>query len=600
MTYIFLFLFILTISSVVSLSEKYFKFILFFPSIILVLVQVGSVYTISAPANEQVMNHMDWSTIRVAFDTMGYNIVLVFCGLIFVFIILTLVLSLLRFIPKFIILVSLVLCIFSHTYASFYLTPINYISENVSYLVSADNNSTTKEINEKYPWLEYTTKSQLVIKESNVNSYKNILVIYLESFENSYLINDNYRHGGIAKEILSIADRDDFMLYEKNFIDTDSYTISAIFSSQCGFPPRLGVAGNNLFKTISFSEILCLNNILSKAGYYSMFIGGDSADFAGRGELLKHMDYDFYSKENLPKEYERISWGVRDLDLLTTLKDVISNNKDRTFNIALTTLGPHHRNGFYDERCKDFSGDWKYEIEIMVSCNSYIVKEVVDFIENLDLLDKTNIYILPDHIAMNGVINIDELMINDNRHGWILTNDFSIENYNSFTNSNLTELIMSSSGVESNAKFISENFSDNNDFIHSIKNDGKLYSMLSEALTGRIDLRNGITVEKKQSGMSIYFGDVKRNFQTESVYFNVTDNYEIINEFNGLKLSNQDDKDSLKLFILLRPNEVLVKLGRFDDRGMFKFQGKLFHRAKLENSITSINLEQLIATNDSD
>jgi phosphoglycerol transferase MdoB-like AlkP superfamily enzyme len=86
------------------------------------------------------------------------------------------------------------------------------------------------------------------------------------------------------------------------------------------------------------------------------------------------------------------------------LANLVKTNKK--FNLNILTLGPHHPNGFYDSKCESLVNKQELDIETMVSCDSYLVGDFINYVKKLGIFDNTMIYIMNDHKGMGGAINI--------------------------------------------------------------------------------------------------------------------------------------------------------------------------------------------------
>lgn len=413
---------------------------------------------------------------------------------------------------------------------------------------------------------DYTRKKDLKVSEGN---NKNIVFIYLESLENTYLFSDYYSGKNIAKELFDIKNEKGF-IFNKEFKDTSGYTMNAVFSSQCGLPAAFGYAGNNQLKSISNIELSCYNQMLSHIGYRTLFISGASGEFSGRAHFLNKINYETLSREELDSKYEAKGWGVNDLDLLkeTIFQIDKLQSQGGAFNLNVLTLGPHPRNGVYDKRCENYVDTYEYKVETMVRCNAYLVKMIVNHLDKIGILDNTLVYIMPDHIAMEGIVNIKKLKQNENRGLWLLTNDSNVEG-KKLTQGSMPRIIIDALEIKSNVKFPVDNYNNDEDFINSIKEDKQKYQDFLSILVNKIDISDGFYIERK-SNKFIINGDFEF---TGSQYFSINNNGIITHDF-PINISNEKpyyqdkEKNKKKLFIrLLRDGRTNIYFGMFNGFG---------------------------------
>lgn len=422
---------------------------------------------------------------------------------------------------------------------------------------------------------DYTRKKDLEVKKGN---NKNIVFIYLESLENTYLFSEYYSKKNIAKELFDIKDKKGFIL-NKEFKDTSGYTMNSIFSSQCGLPAVFGYAGNNQLKSISSIELSCYNQILSLAGYNSLFISGDSGEFAGRANFLNKIGYNTLSRGELSHKYEAKGWGVKDLDILeeTIFQIDKLHAQGLPFNLSIVTLGPHPKNGFYDERCENVVDTYEYRVETMVRCNAYLAKMIVNHLDSIGILDNTLVYIMPDHKAMAGIVNIKKLKQNKDRGLWLLTNDLNV-NGKTLTQASMPKVIIDALEIKSNVHFPRDNYKNDEDFINSIKGEKQKYKELLSILVRKIDIGNGFEIERQNNKFII-----NRDFEfTGSQYFSVNSNGIITNDFKlnlAYEKAHYQDAENYKkkLFIrLLDDGGINVYFGLFNGVGGVNIENKGF------------------------
>lgn len=247
---------------------------------------------------------------------------------------------------------------------------------------------------------DFVDKDDLIVSLSN--KPKNLVFIILESVEESFM--NEQLFGGIVKDIKNIAYSGEY--YSKiQQIEGSSWTMAGIHTLLCGSPRVYNLERDRIFKAIRVSKLVCLSDVLEKAGYYQVYYGGESRDFAGKFPFLKMHGYnEVYGKREIRYEYPELknngsNWGVKDIDLFNIAKDkyIKLSKTGRPFNLTFTTLAPHIPNGIYDERCRNSTSDG---ILNAVECTNDYLKDFIDFLKQQPNYKDTVVVIAPDHIAM--------------------------------------------------------------------------------------------------------------------------------------------------------------------------------------------------------
>lgn len=588
----------IAISAVVSfIPNRYLRFFMHALCGVYYILQYSAYYTMGEPINYQFYAHLDFSTLIVTFDVEAFRVLtasIVIFLLIYTF---DIVVKVLR--RKFHILWTnfflLTLILISMFFSkSYWMSPyVLYLDLNSSNIHTSD---TPKEIVSKFDdSFQLTLKNDLVDQYSGNN--KNLIVIYLESFENTYLYSDIYKKVNLGRNIFDVKREYNFDI-NNQYIDTAHYTIGSIFATQCGLPAFFKLPGNNMLKTLGSSQMVCFNNILYRAGYNSLFISGDSDDFGGRGDFLRLNNYKTISKEDFPASYIRGDWGIYDTDVFKYSKEKVTqlSKSKKPFNLNILTLGPHHPNGFYDKRCEQYVPKQNLDIETMVACNAYLVKDFISYIDDLGILDNTMVYVMNDHIGMGGAINIEKLRTNAYRGNFLLSNDSEILEQ-TITQSSFPAIVLKSLGLKKSAKFFSQNFPDGKQFIKSFSENRDLYFALNESLNRRINLLNGFIVNKTDNGFEIRDEKIIRKVNnTRYAYFEVSRDGDLVSDFSSYDWSEntKSTKDSLFLFLGVENNELKIRLTSYNKFKGIGFIGDNVYISSDSISISKMNLLKIL------
>ncbi len=118
-------------------------------------------------------------------------------------------------------------------------------------------------------WKEYTDPKKVNIQANNP---KNLVLIYLESVENTY---KNEKLFG--RNLLSDLDKLGVVSFQNYKQVLGTWTMSATFGTQCGVPMKISY--------LDYDNI-CLSDILSKYGYNNVYMQGNSLSFTSTKEFF--------------------------------------------------------------------------------------------------------------------------------------------------------------------------------------------------------------------------------------------------------------------------------------------------------------------------
>ena len=272
---------------------------------------------------------------------------------------------------------------------------------------------------------------------------RNLIYIYLESMENSYMDTES---GGalqcnVMPELTALAGDEENI----NFSHTDgiggfqnmtgaSWTIAAMVAQTAGIPLKVPIGlGNNDYGQDSFLPgAHTLTNVLHNNGYYQTLMVGSDANFGGRKNYFEQhgLDetFDIFTarKEGIVPEGYYVFWGMEDLHLFDFAKQKLTaiSQQEQPFAFTMLTVDTHRTNGYVCEKCV---GLWGEQYENVISCSSKQVAAFVDWIKQQDFYENTTIIIAGDHITM------DEEYISRN-----VPDDYDRTVYNCIINSPIT------------------------------------------------------------------------------------------------------------------------------------------------------------------
>ncbi len=264
--------------------------------------------------------------------------------------------------------------------------------------------------------LEYVDPKDVDIKFPNKK--KNLIYIYLESMETTYM---NKKNGG-AYTTNYIPELTDLAKENLNFSYTDNlggptnyygatWTMGGIVAATAGIPIKSTIHPNTkeFYQNGVVSGAYSLGDILEENGYHNYMMVGSDIEFGGRETYLtSHGDYtlyDYYTaidEEVIDEDYY-VWWGMEDDILFDWAKEKLTeiSKKDEPFNFTMLTVDTHANEGYVSDFCED-----KYDDSYLnaISCSSMQVAEFVDWIQKQDFYEDTTVILSGDHLSMNNTI----------------------------------------------------------------------------------------------------------------------------------------------------------------------------------------------------
>ena len=276
-------------------------------------------------------------------------------------------------------------------------------------------------------------------KDIKFNKKKNLIHIYVESFENTYLSKDL---GGV-EDVNLIPNMSNLLKEGISFSNNENHggmletygatwTVGALVAQTSGLPLNLPIDANSYSaENAKFLEgAVSLGEILETNGYSNNIIFGSDATYAGRKNYFEqHGNYhitDWISlKEEgkLDKDYKEW-WGFEDSKLFNFAKEEIleisQNNKP--FNYTILTANTHFSDGYTEKTCT-LDNNRKYASSI--SCSDKMIYDFVNWIKKQNFYKDTIIVITGDHLSM------------DKKHFEKVDKNYTRTVFNTFLNTNI-------------------------------------------------------------------------------------------------------------------------------------------------------------------
>lgn len=252
---------------------------------------------------------------------------------------------------------------------------------------------------------------------------KNLIYIYLESFENTYTTAEN---GGLQSwdmmpELSALA-RENVNFSQNELLGGSvgrapsvAYTMGATVAQTSGvmLMTPLGKMRNKMDELKSFLPSLRrLEDVLHDNGYEQLFILGSDASFAAYSSYVGRYEnssiFDLYSarKEGLiPEDYFKM-WGFEDRKVFEFSKLKIDRlaESGKPFAVTMYTMDTHsYEEGYRCPLCDSSIGS---NYAAAVRCTSKQVGEFISWLRTRPYCDDTVVILTGDHIAehmMNGI-----------------------------------------------------------------------------------------------------------------------------------------------------------------------------------------------------
>ena len=247
---------------------------------------------------------------------------------------------------------------------------------------------------------------------------RNLIYIYLESMETSYLSKDQ---GGametsLIPELYELAKENTNFSHNKDVgglveVTGTSWTVGAMVGQTAGVPLFVptGISDwqNGYGKEGEFLPgLTTLNNILADAGYSQTLMVGSDVNFGGRKTYFSTHGveniYDVYTARKdgiIPSNYF-VWWGMEDLHLFEYAKQKLTAlaQEDAPFYFTAITVDTHHVGGY---NCVNCGTDHEETYENAIACSSKQVTAFVRWIQEQDFYENTTIIITGDHFSMD-------------------------------------------------------------------------------------------------------------------------------------------------------------------------------------------------------
>ena len=247
---------------------------------------------------------------------------------------------------------------------------------------------------------EYVDPSSVDIKFPEKK--RNLLLIYMESFENNFRYSNHYEKN-LIPNLSKLQEDGQYSLAHESLPGSD-YSIAALVASQCGVPLRFA-EDRDIWATRYFlPNAVCFPEILRKNGYKNVFVKAADITFTKADVFAKAHGFDeaLGVDEILPvlpnknkEEYMGTFGGVTDRVLFGFAKKKLEEFKeDEPFMLSLFSLDTHTPVANLDKSCKAFFGDLRDSF----ICADKGVYEFIEWFKTTKYWDNTTVVVVGDHL----------------------------------------------------------------------------------------------------------------------------------------------------------------------------------------------------------
>ena len=240
-------------------------------------------------------------------------------------------------------------------------------------------------------------------EEVTASDVKNIVLIYLESVEQNYL--DDGIFEGLTPFLNDFRANAQAFTNVQQFPGTE-WTVGGMVGSQCGVPLLAGNKGNKILSEVEnpFSEIKCLAEYLSDFSYSSVYLGGATLDFAGKGNFLRDNGFSVVLGSDELSDAGSNKWGMYDVDLYRHAKRLYDGlaEQPHPFILSLLTLDTHHPHGTPSPGCPAYGASDIIMLSA-VHCADILLQDFLTHVEGANGNGReTIIAIVSDHLLIFG------------------------------------------------------------------------------------------------------------------------------------------------------------------------------------------------------
>ncbi len=244
---------------------------------------------------------------------------------------------------------------------------------------------------------------------------RNLIHIYLESMENSYISKDmgGYMDENLIAPLTELAKEGvSFSHLDKGFggpVATTgcTWSVASMVNMNTGLPMKVPTGGNNYGSPDNFLPgAMTIGDILAAQGYEQSLMFGATARFGGLNYFYEThgdfniLDYDAAKEKGwIPADY-KVWWGYEDDKLYEYAKDELTrlSQTGKPFNFVMETADTHFPDGYVGPNTPT-PRDNQYANVIAYSASE--TEKFVRWIQAQPFYENTTIILIGDHNSMD-------------------------------------------------------------------------------------------------------------------------------------------------------------------------------------------------------
>ncbi|SEL24486.1 sulfatase-like hydrolase/transferase [Halomonas daqiaonensis] len=261
-------------------------------------------------------------------------------------------------------------------------------------------------VTEDGAWLERQYVEPIILDAPR--KLPNLLLLYLESIERTYA--DRERFGDAYAHLEALGEK--AVVFDGvRQVDNTGWTMAGMIASQCGTPLMpAGLLHDSQFEPLGkvVPGVDCLGDLLADRGYTLSYMGGASTRFAGKGTFYRGHGFDrILGREELEPRLEKPdyvnSWGLYDDTLYDLTVEEVRRleRQEGPWGLVSLSITGHAPNGYPARECRQRQGEFDgVDILYSVECSAWLVRRLIERLEDEGLLENTLVVIASDHLTM--------------------------------------------------------------------------------------------------------------------------------------------------------------------------------------------------------
>ncbi|MEG2081056.1 MAG: LTA synthase family protein, partial [Oscillospiraceae bacterium] len=264
------------------------------------------------------------------------------------------------------------------------------------------------------PYIQNNYVDPRNVKMSFPKEKRNLIHIYLESIENSYLSKElgGHMEQNLMPELTELSKEGIIFSHNNTFGGPyqtigSNWSVASMVNMEMGIPLKIPMDGNSYGKNGTFLPgAVNIGDVLAAQGYEQTVMFGADADFGGLSTYFTShgnyniIDYKAAIKKGLiPKKY-RVWWGFEDEKLFEFAKNEITrlSQTGKPFHFNMETADTHFPDGYITD---DAPKKYESQYANVIAHSSTKTVEFIRWIQKQDFYENTTIVITGDHWSMD-------------------------------------------------------------------------------------------------------------------------------------------------------------------------------------------------------